>query len=305
MITVHTMPAIATDTSWIEITAPTADEVAKLKADYGLTDEILKYALDPNERTNYDYDLFEQSELFVYHVPYRIDADDVHYITAPISLIYQGNYLFTFNVRNIERVNRDFAALENNAEITDYANCILMALLKMSDEFIPALEEITATRNDLDQLLDKQTTNENLHRLSHLAQSLAYFTSATNNNEILLRAMPKAHFGEQLDAVDQERLDDVLVEAKQVAQMTATETEVTDRISNTFNNVLNNNLNGIMKFMTIWSLVLAIPTIVTGFYGMNVKLPFSNVSSAWLLVIGISLFFVVWMILMFKRRHML
>ena len=35
--------------------------------------------------------------------------------------------------------------------------------------------------------------------------------------------------------------------------------------------MMNNNLNDTMKFLTVWSLVLTIPTILTGFYGMNVR----------------------------------
>lgn len=49
------------------------------------------------------------------------------------------------------------------------------------------------------------------------------------------------------------------------------ETQVVDRIDHTLNSLANNNLNDTMKFLTIWSLTMAVPTIITGFYGMNVE----------------------------------
>ncbi|PWG00228.1 magnesium transporter CorA family protein [Levilactobacillus bambusae] len=305
MLQIHHLSQISDQAVWVEAQTPTDDEVKELKSFYGLSQEILGYALDKNERTNYDYDFFNKSELFVYHVPYQVDSTHLRYVTRPISLIYQSPYLFTFNMQDIPLVNRDLETLLKNSMVKSYQSFILLALLKLSDEFLPAIEQINATRNRLDRTLNQRPTNDNFQSLSHLEQSLAYFTSATANNETLLKAVPKSHFGKDLDQQGQEHLDDVLVEAGQVAQMTATEMDVIDRISSTFNNVLNNNLNGTMKFMTVWSLVLAIPTIVTGFFGMNVKLPFENFNLAWILVCALSVFFIVWMIWVFRRRNMM
>ncbi len=44
--------------------------------------------------------------------------------------------------------------------------------------------------------------------------------------------------------------------------MTEMSSQIIGQLSDTYNNVLNNNLNDIMRFMTVWSLLLAIPTIV-------------------------------------------
>ena len=77
--------------------------------------------------------------------------------------------------------------------------------------------------------------------------------------------------------------------------------QIIGQLSDTYNNVLNNNLNDIMRFMTVWSLLLAIPTIVAGFFGMNVALPLENAPHAWLIVTGIAA--VLWLAMGLMLRH--
>jgi len=81
------------------------------------------------------------------------------------------------------------------------------------------------------------------------------------------------------------------------------ETQVVDRIDHTFNSIANNNLNDTMKFLTIWSLTMAVPTIITGFYGMNVKLPLASVRYAWMFTVGISIILIIAMLIMLKVRR--
>ena len=78
--------------------------------------------------------------------------------------------------------------------------------------------------------------------------------------------------------------------------------EVTEKISTTSNNILNNNLNDTMKFLTVWSLILTIPTIMTGFFGMNVKLPGAQFPLAWIAIIILNIVFMAWLYFYLKKK---
>ena len=78
--------------------------------------------------------------------------------------------------------------------------------------------------------------------------------------------------------------------------------DVTERLSATSNNLLNNNLNDTMKFLTVWSLVLTIPTIITGFYGMNVALPLTKYPIAWVIICLITLL-LMGILLYYLKKH--
>lgn len=46
--------------------------------------------------------------------------------------------------------------------------------------------------------------------------------------------------------------------------------------------------NNVMKVLTLYSIVLTIPGIVFGFFGMNVHFPFTQDHWGWLITIGIA-----------------
>ena len=67
--------------------------------------------------------------------------------------------------------------------------------------------------------------------------------------------------------------------------------------------ILSNNLNIIMKIMTSATFIMTIPAIIAGLYGMNVKLPFQNVSYAfWLIMVAATL--ISWLVfrIMLRKR---
>lgn len=128
-------------------------------------------------------------------------------------------------------------------------------------------------------------------------------SSATQINLNLLNRLPRTYFGRDADQDKKDLFEDVQIEAEQVQRMIEIETQVVDRIDHTFNNIANNNLNDTMKFLTIWSLTMAVPTIITGFYGMNVALPLSKMADAWIIVILISITLIVWLLVMLRMRH--
>lgn len=79
--------------------------------------------------------------------------------------------------------------------------------------------------------------------------------------------------------------------------------QVTKTLSATSNNMMNNNLNDTMKFLTVWSLVLTIPTILTGFYGMNVDLPVIHSPFDWVIITVLMIVLMVWLVVLMRKHH--
>lgn len=274
-----------------------------LQVTYGLTDEILTYVTDVNERSHYDRDEYLNTQLFVLHVPVVVDQVSQRYITRPVTFLLKGNQVFSITTKRTQWVNQTLNERMNLAQISDTNEFMLIGLFILFDQFIPPIRKINAEQNRLDKQLNQAPDNKDLIALSNLQQSLAYFVSATRNNAMMVVNLSSTPFGKQLSDKNQEHLTDAVIEARQTSEMTSIEADVVDRISNTFNNVLNNNLNDTMKFLTIWSLVLTIPTIVTGFYGMNVKLPFASDAISWIFTVLLMLSIMAIVALLLRHRH--
>ncbi|MBR5468154.1 MAG: magnesium transporter CorA family protein, partial [Firmicutes bacterium] len=78
---------------------------------------------------------------------------------------------------------------------------------------------------------------------------------------------------------DKELLEDVIIENKQAIEMTQVYREIINGTRELLSTVINNRLNNVMKVLTSVTIVMAIPTVISGLYGMNVNadgMPLAN-----------------------------
>ncbi|MEG0255960.1 MAG: magnesium transporter CorA family protein [Vagococcus sp.] len=287
---------------WVETNQLTEHEKNVILNDYHIPLEILDYVTDIYEQSNYIHDPIDGLELVIVHIPTKLDVQN-RYISRPISFLIKDDTVFTFNegetiIAN-ELLKKKMTAPNNYTPTT----FMLEGINYLVDSYIPVLREITKERHKLDDLLTKRLTNRDLIKLSYLQQTLTFFLSATESNVDILNLLMKSRFGQSFSEDDKERLEDALIEAEQVAHMTALEAKIVNKISQIFDSIMNNNLNDTMKFLTVWSLALAIPTLITGFFGMNIKLPELDNNYGWIYLIILSVLLIIWLILALKRNR--
>ena len=143
--------------------------------------------------------------------------------------------------------------------------------------------------------------NKDLVELSNIEKSLVYLSSSIQTDLMMLHSLD--HSKLSFTKTAHERLDDVLIESNQAAEMIQISQQVTKTLSATSNNMMNNNLNDTMKFLTVWSLVLTIPTILTGFYGMNVDLPVIHSPFDWVIITVLMIVLMVWLVVLMRKHH--
>ena len=165
----------------------------------------------------------------------------------------------------------------------------------ISNAYYPIIERLDKHKDEITRLLRKTTTSKNLYALSDVETGMVYLASAAKQNRMLLEHI-KAHLiYRQFDDVEKEQFDDAMIEARQLVYMTELNSQVLQQLSSSYNNILNNNLNDNLTTLTILEALLAVLAVVTGFFGMNVPLPFTNDSNAWIYISIAS--FVLWLIL--------
>lgn len=286
---------------WINIQQDDVLAVKNLKEEYGISDEMLTYSLDKNERARVEYDSFDEALLLVSNVPHQQKVDN-HYETSPIAFILKEDGLFTFTTPNTEYVIRLIRSLLERMPDMSVYSLLFRTLFLIYDSFFPLIEEVNSERQRLNLKLREKTTNKNLLQLSDLEIGLVYLVTGTKQNVVLLEQIKALAIYRKLSEKEKEELDDALIEARQAVEMTNLASQILDQLSGTYNNLLNNNLNDTMKFLTVWSLILTVPTIVTGFFGMNLKLPFTHSVFGWGIALIISLVLSVWMLIALWRR---
>jgi magnesium transporter len=134
-----------------------------------------------------------------------------------------------------------------------------------------------------------------------LEKSLVYMSTSLRANDVTLK---KIFTGKviRLYEDDQDLLDDVLIESNQAIEMASIYTGILSGMMDAFASVISNNLNIVMKVLTSVTIMLTIPNIVFGFYGMNVG--FLPGATWWIpLCVAAVIVFLVWILL--KRRDLI
>ena len=110
----------------------------------------------------------------------------------------------------------------------------------------------------------------------NLEKSLVYFSTSLKSDEVTLNKIAQGRII-PLYEDDQDLLEDVLVEVHQAIEMANIYSGTLSGTMDAFASIISNNLNIVMKVLSVITIVMAIPNIVFGFYGMNVGLPFEGV----------------------------
>lgn len=280
--------------SWINIDSDLIAETSQLYQKYGIDQETIEYALDKNERAHMDYNRENGTVTFIYNV-LDMEKEKEYYETIPMTFIVQGPRLVTISNRDNAYIIAQMERYVDAHESLSTFKLLFAGLEMISNAYYPIIERLDKLKDEITRLLRKTTTSKNLYALSDVETGMVYLASAAKQNRMLLEHI-KAHLiYRQFDDVEKEQFDDAMIEARQLVYMTELNCQVLQQLSSSYNNILNNNLNDNLTTLTILEALLAVLAVVTGFFGMNVPLPFTNDPNAWLYISIAS--FVLWIIL--------
>ena len=174
--------------------------------------------------------------------------------------------------------------VDNHEDLSIYK--LLFAGLEMiSNAYYPVIECLDQQKDEVSRRLRQTTTSKNLYDLSDLEIGMVYLVAAATQNRLLLEHIKGHAIYRRLNEVEKEQFDDAMIEARQLVAMTDLISKVLQHLSGSYDNILNNNLNNNLSNLSIIEVLLGVIAVITGFFGMNVPLPFMTVSPAWIFII--------------------
>jgi magnesium transporter len=285
---------------WVQVVDPSPEEILRL-VDSGVPQEFVTYPLDVDElsRTEREDD---GTLLIIVRVPiFHGTAADVPYTTMPLGIIVTGKFIVTVS-RLPYNLLEDFAAGKMRGFSTAKRyRFILRLLLNIANNYLVFLREINKTTDLVEDKLQTSIKNKEVMELLKYQKSLVYFAQGTKSNEVLMERLQRMKLFTQY-AEDEDLLDDVITENQQAISMTSISTNIMSSMVEAFAAIISNNLNEVMKFLASMTIVLSIPTIVFGFFGMNVALPFMDHPYAFVGIIILFIALTSWVVLVFLKR---
>ena len=273
---------------WINLDVEKIKNLEDLSEIYGLDKETIEYALDKNERAHMDYNRENGTVTFIYNV-LDIEKDKDYYEAIPMTFIVENKRMITIsNHKNAYVIDQMLAYLDSHELLSIY-KFLFASLEIISNAYYPIIEKMDKSKDEVNSLLRQRTTKKNLFALSDLETGMVYLTAAAKQNRLLLEHIQGHALYRRFNEVEREQFDDAMIEAHQLVSMTDLISQVLQQLSASYNNILNNNLNDSLTILTIISVLLAVLAVITGFFGMNVPLPFTEEPNAWIYILMASL----------------
>ena len=270
---------------WIDARNVSSKDIATLEKTYPIDHDHIVDSLDPDELSR-----IEQGDGYVITImrlPIYVPNSEVHYHTAPMGAILFQDTIITLCWTDCE-VLKDLS--ENRIKdlsINDFPAFITRILSRADTMFLRYLKEINRRTNSIQQELQESVENSELIQLYNLEKSLMYFTSSLKSNQLLLEKIIKTKII-KFDEEDLDWLVDVEVDNHQAMEMANTYSQIISGTMDAFASVISNNMNNVMKQLTFFSIALMLISCITGFWGMNIRLPWSR-NEGWSGVIIISI----------------
>ena len=293
-----------TSDCWIDLIAPTQDEIDKVANRTGVEKELIMKLLDTEELPRVEQE--DNATLIVIDIPYLEEEGEHKYKTYPLGIIItNNNYIITVTVKKTLMLN-DF----KRNKVKDFRTAkktrfLIQILLKSASSYLKALKEVNHDIEAKEKVLKKSTENKDLVELLETEKTLVYFMTSLKANDAVLEKLAKGIVLPLYEG-DLDLLEDTIIENKQAIEMAGIYRDILSSITDTYATIISNNLNIAMKFLAGATIVLSIPTMISSFLGMNVSLgPIENLSNAFVVVVLIAVVVSLIVALLLKKKNML
>ncbi len=288
--------------AWIRLYEPTEAEIADVGSRCAIPTEFLKAALDEEERPRIDSE--DDVVLIVMDIPVTAEFEEIKTLTThPLGIIITKDYVVTVCSRRSQVLDDFVAGKVRHFATMKKTRFMFQIFYRNASYYLSHLRQMERSISRIEAELHRSLKNEELFQMMELEKSLIYFSTSLKSNEAvlerILRSKPLKMYEE-----DAEFLEDVIIENKQAMEMSQIYLHILNGMTQAFATIISNNLNIVMKFLASVTIIIAVPTMIASFYGMNVlDLPLSDRPLAFETIFGFSVIISVAMgLLMWKKK---
>ena len=292
--------------SWINMVNPNEKEIQEVCENLKINDQFIRDALDFEEKARIDQEDDDNTILFVVDVTIieKVEGVDT-YTTMPVGMIVvRDDYFITVSLRK-NRIIEDFEKRKiKNFQTYKKTRFIFQILYLNASYYLTYLKQINKETEFAEYILKNSMRNKELLKMLSLEKSLVYFATSLKSNEIVMEKTLRGRIIKLYDE-DEDILEDAITENKQAIEMAQIYNNILNGTMDTYASIISNNLNGVMKTLTSITIILAVPTMISSFWGMNVNLPLQNNPYGFIIMVLLAVLITVIVTIWLNKKDML
>ena len=292
--------------NWINMIAPSDEEIQTVCENLKIQEDFIRYALDPEERARIDYEEDDDTTLILADVPIIENNDDKkEYSTIPVGfIIVRDEYFITVSLMENEVIRRMNPIINKSVATYKKSRLVLQCLYVNAEIYLNLLKTINRETEIAEKELIETKRNRSLLRLLSLEKSLVYFTTSLKANEVVMERMDRGKVI-RLYEEDEDLLEDVIIENRQAMEMSKIYSDILSGVMDAYSSIISNNLNGVMKILTAITIIISVPTMISSFWGMNVRVPMQDNPLGFTIILVASILIGVIVTLILKKKDFL
>jgi magnesium transporter len=260
-------------TIWLDLYHPDHDDLAVLSDEFGLHPLAVEDALHHGQRAKLDR---YRSHLFMTAYSARLDTDSGELATSELSAFITPRALITVRQDDGLDIGAIVRRWDENPDLVKFGvGYLLYGLL---DYIVDAHFDTVQSLDDAVEGIEDRLFDDTPHSMEVQRRSFQLRKSLVLLRRVVIpmREVVNAVMRRDLHVVSDDLMpyyQDVYDHVLRAAEWTDSLRDLVNSILETNVTIQGNRLNVITKKVTGWAAIIAIPTLITGFYGMNVPYP--------------------------------
>ena len=215
--------------------------------------------------------------------PASVEGEEI--LTSPLVLIITEKYFFSISNKKNETIRR---IIKENVNITTTkrSKFLIYVLLQISKDFTKEIKKISHFISQKKKL--KKIANADIVNLIQQETILNSYISALSPMRIVFEAIATGNYI-GLYEEDEDLIEDMIISIRQSVENCSGNIKTIRSLRDSYQVIFTNRLNKTIRLLTSLTVILAVPTMIASFLGMNVAFPFNAESSAiFLNIVSIS-----------------
>ena len=291
---------------WVKMVSPSHEETNQISQKYNIDLDHMKAALDNDESARIEIE--DEYTLILVDIPVAEKRGEYNeYTTIPLGIILCEDAIITVCAKDTPILKSFVQKKMKEFSTKKRIRFLYQILFNIATQFQTDLRKIDKKRTEIERRITDITEDRELIELHELESNLVYFATSLRANGLILERLTRYTRIKQYPE-DKELLEDVIIENKQAIEMTQIYRDIINGTRELMSTVINNRLNNVMKYLASITIVMAIPTIISGLFGMNVLgdgIPFAGSPWGFAIICAITLVLCIVALIVLKKRKML
>lgn len=276
--------------SWVNIGNPDHEDFERLQTEYKIDEGTIFDILDQDEQPRFEAE--DDYKVIIVRFPIINRETDTLWHTEPLSIIYSNNRVITVCRKRcdiLDKIKKD--------EKTSREVFVLNIIYYIAESYLRFLKELNKRVLASKKILQERIRKTELMALLEVENSYTLYMAGLKGNVAVLDKLEKVR-GFVKSEETKELAEDARIELSQGIEVVTSYSKMLKSIKETFESVINMDSNTYINRLTMWNIILVVPTVIVGYYGMNLELPFAeNAQTAtaifiliMILLVGFALF---------------